>query len=218
MEDTSEGTATEESTAGEDTVSEGQAQPQPGTGQENDGSASTQPADFTIPEGYDLDANGREGLGTFFKSLDGMSPEERNQAFIDEHFRIRGEMTSNSESAWEDTVKGWAAEVSADPEIGGADMGEKLAGARRAMNSFSQPAVDKDGKAVLHEGGGSKGQQMTEMEVVMNQSGWGNHPSVIRWMHRVNEAMSQDKFVKGDMKPFVKEKSAAETMYPNMTK
>jgi hypothetical protein len=84
------------------------------------------------------------------------------------------------------------------------------------MNSFSQPAVDKDGKAVLHKGGVSKGQQMTEIELVMNQSGWGNHPAMIRMMHRISEAMSQDKFVQGDMKPFEKKKTPAETMYPNM--
>ena len=39
---------------------------------------------------------------------------------------------------------------------------------------------------------------------------------MIRVFHRINQAMSEDKFVQGDMKPFVKAKSAAETMYPSM--
>jgi len=211
MAEATETTATDESTAAEDTVSEDQAKDQAGAEQE-----ATQPADFTIPEGYDLDANGREELGGFFKTLDNMTPQERNQAFIDEHFRLRGAVDTNFQENWDNQVKDWAAEVSVDPEIGGADMGEKLTAARRAMNSFSQPAVDKDGKAILHKGGVSKGQQMTEIELVMNQSGWGNHPAMIRMMHRISEAMSQDKFVQGDMKPFEKKKTPAETMYPNM--
>ena len=85
------------------------------------------------------------------------------------------------------------------------------------MNSFSQPAVDADGKAILHSEGSLKGQQMSEVEVLMNESGWGNHPAMIRVFHRINQAMSEDSFVQGDMKPREQKKSAAETMYPSMS-
>ncbi len=104
----------------------------------------------------------------------------------------------------------------ADKEFGGADLSENMAGARKAMNSFSQPAVGADGKAILHPDGPLKGQQMSEVEVLMNESGWGNHPAMIRVFHRIHQAMSEDHFVQGDMKPREQKKTPAQTMYPDM--
>jgi hypothetical protein len=44
-----------------------------------------------------------------------------------------------------------------------------------------------------------------------------NHPAMIRVFYRAAQVLSNDtNFVKGDMKPVEKKKTAAETMYPKM--
>jgi len=51
------------------------------------------------------------------------------------------------------------------------------------------------------------------VEVLLNQTGMGNHPEMIRVFHRISKAVSEDSFVPGDMKPKEQKKSQADVMY-----
>ena len=221
MEDTQESTAPDTSTAAEaTTVTESQEQttPQAGTGQEQDGKTPEQSVEaFTIPDGFEMDANGREETSQFFVELSKIEdPKVREQMMIDKHFESIGNQADRADAAQHAQNQEWAAAVRSDKEFGGANLAENLAGARKAMNMFSDPAVDTDGKAMLHAEGQNKGQQMTEIEVWMNNSGRGNDPTFIRMFHRINQAISEDRFVAGSMKPHESTKTPAQTMYPDM--
>ena len=208
--------ATEETTAAETTETQEspeQAAPQAGSEQE---ATTSGYESFTIPEGFTMDEAQTSEVSAVAKEF-GLD-QAQAQKMVDKHFDIVSKNNDSIMDAKESTLKEWASEAMADKEFGGSNLSDNMAGARKAMNSFSQPAVDADGKAILHQEGSLKGQQMSEVEVLMNESGWGNHPAMIRVFHRINQAMSEDSFVQGDMKPREQKKTAAETMYPSMNK
>lgn len=71
--------------------------------------------------------------------------------------------------------KGWLDEVMADKEIGGDNHKKVMAGAKQVYDQF-----------------GSK-----ELSDLLNQTGLGNHPEVIRLFHNIRNAISEDTFVDG---------------------
>lgn len=69
----------------------------------------------------------------------------------------------------------WLESTKADKEIGGEKMGENLGIAKKALDAF-----------------GSQ-----ELRALLNESGLGNHPEVIRMFYKAGQAISEDKFVGG---------------------
>lgn len=69
----------------------------------------------------------------------------------------------------------WAKETRADKELGGEKLQENLAVAQKAMDAFATP----------------------EFKTLLNESGFGNHPEVIRVFYRAGKAISEDRFVTG---------------------
>ncbi len=209
MSEEQETTATAEATADQAETQESQAKGEAGESQ------TQQPTgyeSFTMPEGYTMNDEQTSDYSTFAKDL-GLDQTQAQKA-VDKHFEFVNKAREQGMQAQEAMQEGWATETRNDNEFGGSNLSENIAGARKAMNSFSQPAVN-DGKPVLHQDGPMKGQQMTEMEVLMNESGWGNHPAMIRVFHRISKAMSEDSFVTGSLAPPATKKTQAEVMYPS---
>lgn len=69
----------------------------------------------------------------------------------------------------------WANESRNDKEFGGEALGENLAHAKKALDAFATP----------------------ELRTLLNDSGLGNHPEVVRFMVRVGKANGEDSFVSG---------------------
>lgn len=69
----------------------------------------------------------------------------------------------------------WTENAKADKEFGGDKLGENLAVAKTALDKFGT----------------------TELKTLLNESGLGNHPEVIRFMFRAGKAISEDGFVSG---------------------
>ena len=209
MSEEQEATATAEATADQAETQESQATSEAG------GSQTQQPTgyeSFTMPEGYTMNDEQVSDVTTFAKDL-GLDQAGAQKA-VDKPLEMMGKVRDRGMQAQEAMHSEWATETRNDKEFGGSNLSENIAGARKAMNSFSEPAVN-DGKPVLHQDGPMKGQQMTEMEVFMNDSGWGNHPAVIRVFHRISKAMSEDSFVTGSLAPPSTKKTQAEVMYPS---
>ena len=87
----------------------------------------------------------------------------------------------------------WANTARADKEFGGQALDENLGTARRALDQFGSP----------------------ELRSLLNQTGMGNHPEVIRAFYRIGKAMSDDTFVGGKATPV---KSAADVLYDKSSK
>ena len=67
----------------------------------------------------------------------------------------------------------WAATARADQEFGGEKLAENLSVAKKALDTFGTP----------------------ELSELLNKSGLGNHPEVIRLMYRAGKAISADSYV-----------------------
>jgi len=219
-----EDTAPSKDTAEETSeAQEGQeeASPQPGSEQESEKAPEKAIPEnlnyvLDIPEGYEVNQEGMTSFKQFATEELGLSPENA-QKMLNRHLTAVDTSMGRTQEQQEAMHQAWAKESMNDKEFGGSMLQENLIAAKRTMNSFSSPATDADGKPVLHIEGAMKGQQMTEVEVLLNQTGMGNHPAMIRVFYRAAQVLSNDtNFVKGDMKPVEKKKTAAETMYPKM--
>lgn len=85
----------------------------------------------------------------------------------------------------------WVESAKTDKEFGGDKLPENLAVAKKALDQFGTP----------------------ELRALLNDSGMGNNPEVIRAFYRVGKAISEDKFVGGKAAPV--DANDARSLYPN---
>lgn len=84
-------------------------------------------------------------------------------------------MASRQAEQIESARNEWANTAKADKEYGGEKFTENLAVAKKALDAFGSP----------------------ELTALLDQSGFGNHPDVIRFFYRAGKAISEDGFVSG---------------------
>jgi hypothetical protein len=89
-------------------------------------------------------------------------------------------------------VETWVEQVKADKDIGGDKLDENLGIARKALDHFGTP----------------------ELKDVLNASGLGNHPAVIKAFVKAGKAISEDTFVTGAAKG--SDTDPAKKLFPNM--
>ena len=98
----------------------------------------------------------------------GQSPAEAQEAL----FRQRLEAQDNSRrQQWREQVEQWRRDVAADPEMGGDRLAGTVARAQLALERF-----DTDGS----------------IGRLLEESGYGNHPAVIRFFNRMADGLMED--------------------------
>ena len=91
------------------------------------------------------------------------------------------------------TRENWRSECQCDTEIGGPQMAANLARAREVMRTFGSPALRE----------------------LLDESGLGDHPEVVRFFVRIGKAVGEGNYVAGSggvSKPL----TPAQKLYPNM--
>ena len=154
--------------------------------------------ELSAPEGLTLDAKDVELATPVFKEL-GLSNEAANKLMpVAAQFakniadRLATEQLGQV-TAWR---KEQFAAAQADPEIGGAKWDESLTYAAKALDTF----------------GATKGSPFRN---ALDESGWGNHPEMIRMFSKIGRAVGEDTdFVRGDVGAPV-EQNPARILYPN---
>lgn len=141
---------------------------------------------FEAPEGVEFDA---EVLGEFTEFAKGkkLSQEDAQQLV-----GFAAKMAEKQHAAHVQQVQAWGEEAKADTEFGGAKFDENL--------GFAKAARDKFGSEKLTE--------------LLQVTGLGNHPEVIRFFWKVGKATGTDSFVPAPAASAGA--SAAQTLYPNM--
>jgi len=134
-------------------------------------------ADFTAPEGVAMDAEVGNNLKAFAKEK-GLSQEDA-QKLADMGFAA----VQKTQAAFQDQLTKmqaqWVADTRADKEFGGDKLAENLAVAKRALDTYGSEALVK----------------------LLNESGLGNHPEIIRYNFRVAQALNEDKLIPGGKAP-----------------
>jgi hypothetical protein len=125
-------------------------------------------ADFTRPEGVEIDAEIHGKFTGIAKEL-GLSQENAQKVYD-----LGAEMAVKQRSAIieqiETQAREWEASVASDKEYGGPKLQENMATAKKALDAFATP----------------------ELKTLLSESRLIHHPEVVRLLHRVGKAISQD--------------------------
>lgn len=113
--------------------------------------------------------------------------------------KVGGKMAERQAQQIASIVQGWADASTADKEFGGENLNANLSVAKKALDAFGTP----------------------QLRTLLNESGLGNHPELIRFFYRAGKAISEDQYVvtggtSGSNKPVTRDfASAAAALYSN---
>lgn len=146
--------------------------------------------EFKVPEGAKLPDAVMDELSLVAREL-GLS-QESAQKLVDKLSPAIANETAQQQAAQLQAYKTELETLSkADKEFGGDKLNENLAVAKKAMDAFGTPALRE----------------------LLDVSGLGNHPEVIRAFYRAGKSISVDKFVTGGTQPQTGSTSAASRLY-----
>ena len=165
-------TATQEPQAAKAAAAETVAGDQPAAEPEAKAEVKAAPEkyEFKVPEGKQFDA---EVLTTYSEVARELNlSQEAAQRVLD---AMAPKMAERQMAQIEAIRTGWADSSKGDKEFGGEKLSENLSVAKKALDAFGT----------------------TELRSLLNESGLGNHPEVIRFMFRAGKAISEDRMVTG---------------------
>lgn len=146
--------------------------------------------EFKLPEGSKLDAKHQEALTAFAKAR-GLSQEDAQALLERDNLALKAQV-EKVDADYKGFVDGLRKQSEADPEIGGPRLNESVEKAGRVLGRF-----DPAGK----------------VKQVLDESGYGNHPEVIRFLNKIFASMKEDELVIPAMPPTAK-KTMEEKFYP----
>jgi hypothetical protein len=164
--------STQQATEGQNT--EGQKAEGEGTeGDKGEGEAEQKQGapekyEFKAPEGAKFDDKVIEQFSEVAKELD--LPQDAAQKILD---KVGPVLAQRQLEQVEAIRSQWTESAKSDKEFGGQKLDESLAAGKKALDQFGTP----------------------ELRTLLNESGLGNHPEVIRFFVRTGKAISEDGFV-----------------------
>ena len=123
-----------------------------------------------VENGRDFDPEVLNAYSAVAKELN--LTQESAQKMLD---RIAPVMQERQAQQIESIRNEWVQTAKIDKEFGGDKLSENLSVAKKALDTFGSP----------------------ELRTLLNESGLGNHPEIIRLMYRAGKAISEDRFVAG---------------------
>jgi hypothetical protein len=130
-------------------------------------------ADFAFEEGRALDTELADEIKATAKDL-GLT-QSQAQKLADLAMKRTTAAQAQQAEVLEKARTEWADATKADKEFGGDALDANLSLARKALDTFGTP----------------------ELKALLNESGLGNHPEVIRVFVRAGKAISEDRIVTG---------------------
>jgi hypothetical protein len=138
--------------------------------------------EFKMPEGVELDTKALEAFTPALREID--LPQDQAQKLVDVFAKVRmDEATAFTEQLKDEkfaltqvgnvlaqSTETWAAALKTDPEIGGKNYDTNVKTAQRAMARFGSP----------------------ELKTLLNQTGLGNHPALLRAFLKVGHLVTED--------------------------
>lgn len=165
--------------------------------QEGEGQTSTEDAkptgapevyEFKAPEGMTLDEKAVETFSPMLKELN--LSQEAAQKLMDSYASFQAAKAQEMMAAITIQREAWVSEAKADKEIGGQAFDSNLKAGKAFVGKFGSPELIK----------------------VLNDTGLGDHPAVIKAFVKAGLAMSEDKHVSGSEAP-PKERSLVDRLY-----
>lgn len=142
--------------------------------------------EFAKPEGFELDASAVDEFTGIAKEL------KLDQANAQKVADVAVKMMQRQVESHTKLVESWVESTKTDKELGGEKLSENLSVAKKALDTFGTP----------------------ELRDVLNSTGLGNHPEVIRAFYKAGKDLLEGKFVQGA--PKSTEVDPARRMFPSM--
>jgi hypothetical protein len=120
-------------------------------------------------------------------------PQDAAQKLAEARAADKAAAQASNAQALQDARAQWVSDVKNDKEIGGDKLAENLSVAKKGLQ-----IADPKG----------------ELAKLLESTGFGDHPEVIRAFHRIGTAISEDRFVPAKGTPSAP-KDAASRLYPN---
>lgn len=117
---------------------------------------------------------------------------EAAQKILDNQNSSIREYTDKQSKIWNETVTSWGDEIKADKDFGGEKFTETVSLAKRALATYANPEFSK----------------------ILDESGYGNNPDLIKMLARIGRSISGDTMVKGQSS-VPKPKSMEDYFYTN---
>jgi hypothetical protein len=155
---------------------------QPQAEQQTEAKNAPEAYDLKPPEGIDIDT---DAFSEFARDAD--LTQDQAQKLLE---KMATASMARQQAAAEQMRQQWASDSKADKEFGGDKLPENLGIAKKAMDQFGSP----------------------ELKSLLEQSGLGDHPEVIRFFFRAGKAISEDRTVTGNSRG---QAFDARSLYPN---
>lgn len=127
--------------------------------------------DFKLPDGMEIDAEVMGEFTAFAKELN--LPQDKAQKIVDFQAKLASKQADEYQAAVEKQKEQWMAAVKNDPDLGGENYEKSVASAVKVVQAFGSP----------------------ELREVLTATGLGNNPELFKFVHRISQAISEDKFV-----------------------
>jgi hypothetical protein len=130
--------------------------------------------------------------------------QDQYQKLVDGEIRRGRAAVDDMVVGYQQRVDGWADQTKADKELGGEELAENLSTAKLGMDTFGTPAL----KALLDK----------PSEQNPDGLGIGNHPEIIRLLHRAGLQVKEDGDLVGGDGGKAENDASLRRMYPSMFK
>jgi len=127
--------------------------------------------ELTTPEGFQLEPETTAEFETLARELD-LSNEDANK-LLPLGAKLAQKIGEQQQAAHVEQVGKWLEASKTDKEFGGEKFDASVAVALQARDRFATP----------------------ELKTLMDQTGLGNHPEIVRLFHRIGTAIADDSFV-----------------------
>jgi len=128
--------------------------------------------DFTLPEGMELDTELVDEIKAL--GVEKKLSQEETQRIVDMGVKLQQKNAEALSNAVVEARAGWRDQAISDPEFGGNSLAANMPIAVGAREKFGTP----------------------ELKTLLDESGLGDHPEVIRFFYRVGKATGEHDFVK----------------------
>lgn len=156
-------------------------------GKQGDEPKAPEAYEFKMPDGIELDKSAADEFSAIAKEFKLTQDQAQKVA------EVGAKMVQRQQEAHQANVQSWIEAVKNDKEIGGEKLNENLAIARKTIESFGTP----------------------ELKDILNMTGLGNHPEIVKMAYKIGKAISEDGFVRGaNSKP--SSDDPAKKLFPSM--
>jgi hypothetical protein len=151
---------------------------------------------FTLPDGYQVDEAQLEKVQAVFKEA-GLT-QAAAQKLIDLNIEQANAAAAAEKQEFANVRRAWVDSMRADPEIGGKDWDGNVRKVQELVGRVAGDGAD-------------------EMRQFLNETGYGDHPALFRFMLKIANGMSEDSFPGiGRTGPESGEKASLKKQYPKM--